>query len=177
MNSSQGSFKQASNEIRAGAKEDLDKISMGSAKLAKKKMPVPSRPLRPIASTGKVPTAKSGSKAHASDIIISDSLQHKPRIGVSDQGALIDMGLGPGKSLNQQKRQRKDMLKDIEKDVKQFMEDFSESKEAAIAFDDCASSVSGVSALSKDSKILSQINSAFSSTSNKTKAELLLWQR
>lgn len=82
MNNSAGSFKQASStEVRAGAKEDLDKISMGSAsaKLAKKKG-VGAKPLKPI-----VPSAsKTASKTQfVSDVIISDSLKHKPRIGMA----------------------------------------------------------------------------------------------
>ena len=71
MNSSAGSFKQAATEVRAGALEDLDKISMGSAKFPKKKASA-TKPLKPLPST----------KSHVSDIIASDSLKHKPRIGL-----------------------------------------------------------------------------------------------
>jgi len=87
------------------------------------------------------------------------------------------MGLGAGKSINHQKKQRKEMLKDIEQDVKQFMTDFAQHKEIANAFDDSASAVSGISGMSKDSKILSELNSAFTSSAHKTKAEMILWQR
>ena len=51
--------------------EDLDKISMGSAKFPKKKATA-TKPLKPLPST----------KSHVSDIIASDSLKHKPRIGL-----------------------------------------------------------------------------------------------
>ena len=57
------------------------------------------------------------------------------------------MGLG-GKSVNNQKKQRKEILKNIDQDVKQFMTDFNEHKEIANAFDDVASSVSGISGIS-----------------------------
>ena len=67
------------------------------------------------------------------------------------------------------------MLKNIEQDVMQFMNDANEHKEIANAFDDSASAASSISGLNKDTKIMSDINSAFSSGANKTKAELLLW--
>lgn len=169
MNNSAGSFKMAasSTEVRAGAKEDLDKISMGSAKLPKKKA-TPTRSLKPIAQTASM-------TAHTSDVIISDSLKHKPRVMSNDQGFCMDMGLGTGKSINHQKKQRKELLKNIEQDVMQFMNDANEHKEIANAFDDSASAASSISGLNKDTKIMSDINSAFSSGAHKTKAELLLW--
>ena len=85
-------------------------------------------------------------------------MKHKPRVGGSDQGQLIDMGLGPGKQVNSLKKQRKEMLKDIESDVKLFMKDFEEQKQAASVFDDAASSVSGVSGISGLSQAESRIS-------------------
>ena len=73
-------------------------------------------------------------------------------------GSVIDMGLGPGKSINPMKKQRKDIMKDIDKDVHQFMKDFEEQKSSAIASVSNLTSaaddlISSASAVSTDSKI------------------------
>jgi len=97
----------------------------------------------------------------------------------SEGGSIIDMGLNPAVSVNAKKKQRKEMLKNIESDVKQFMQDFEEQKQAASAFDDVASSVSGISGASSaiEGKIYDQISDAFTSGNKKTRTELLLWQK
>ena len=161
MNSSGSSFKAAqSTDVRAGAQDDLDKISMSSSRGAAKKKSAP-RTLKPI--PGKQSAAQLPKASLASDIIPSGSLQHKQsnRLrggeGNGETGNVINMGLGPGKSINPLKKQRKEMLKDIDLDVNQFMKEFEEQKSHAIAScnnltsaaDDLLSSVSGVTADSK----------------------------
>ncbi len=84
-------------------------------------------------------TKKSSQQAHASDVITSNSLQHKRAIRQPDSGSVIDMGMGAGIQINPKKKQARAMMKDINKDVNQFMKDFEETKKAATAFDDSVS--------------------------------------
>ena len=152
MNSSGSSFKpQASaSDVRAGAHEDLDKLSMGSTHHLKKKQASVRNSLKPIPSAASsaalkstemkpASTKKSSQQAHASDVITSNSLQHKRGLREPDSGIVIDMGMGPGIQINPKKKQARAMMKDINKDVNQFMKDFEETKKAATAFDDSVS--------------------------------------
>jgi hypothetical protein len=135
MNSSGGSFKpQASaSDVRAGAQEDLDKLSMGSSRVKKKQGAVRGT-LKPIAQTT---TGKP--KSHASDVIASNSLQHKRNLREQDGSIAIDMMMGPGIQINSKKKMRSDLMKDIKKDVNQFLQEYEETKKAATAFDDSVS--------------------------------------
>ena len=68
MNASGGSFKQqaSASDVRAGAQEDLDKISMSGSQAGKKKTSAP-RTLKPIASSGQMTTSsKLGAPSKAS---------------------------------------------------------------------------------------------------------------
>ncbi len=86
-----------------------------------------------------VATKKSSQQSHASDVITSNSLQHKRALREPDSGLVIDMGMGPGIQINPKKKQTRAMMKDINKDVNQFMKDFEETKKAVTAFDDSVS--------------------------------------
>ena len=137
MNSSGSSFKApqaTSSDVRAGAQEDLDRLSMNSSR-AKMKTTAP-RNLKPIPGktagsgpslpTKKVVAPKSTKPAQDSSIVVSDSLKHKRAAGGADQGAIIDMGLGGGIGFNQKKKEKKDIMRNIDMDVNQFMKDFEE---------------------------------------------------
>ena len=160
MNSSGSSFKApqaSSSDVRVGAQEDLDKLSMSSSRAKKKTAP---RQLKPIAaksqSTVDIKPPKSNKKATEPEVevIQSGSLVHKQSnrvVGNGDSGAVIDMGLGGGLSINPMKKQRKQIMKDIDMDVNQFMKDFEETKSHAMA--QVSDTASSISSMTTDSKI------------------------
>ena len=110
--------------MRAGAQEDLDKISMSSSRGAVGKKKAAPRTLKPLP-TGKTSVAQlpKAPQMPTETVIASGSLVHRQSnrtVAASSGeggGNVIDMGLGGGKSINHHKKQRKEALKDIDQDV------------------------------------------------------------